>query len=300
VSRFDRRKAERFVEFIDTASGPRTHRRTAFDDELLPLVHAVRSLRDLPATAAAPNDEFRGALRSFLVATAERDGLGATASRRTRSAAATAQDTAAWQAIKPLSALGAKTQPVRQLGARGPGRTRIAVLAGVAAGAIILSGVSAASTGALPGDTLYPVKRSTEQAQLALAGSDDSRGKLYLEFSRSRLAEAEQVDPDRVRPVLADMNNETRLGVSLVLQSAVASRDVGGLAAVTTFVQQQRTALAGLHSRLPQASADQTVQPALELLDQITERINGLNHALTAGCPIPNVDALGPQPAANC
>jgi hypothetical protein len=254
----------------------------------------------MPATAAAPNDEFRGALRSFLVATAERDGLGATASRRTRSAAATAQDTAAWQAIKPLSALGAKTQPVRQLGHRGAGRARIAVLAGVAAGAIILSGVSAASTGALPGDALYPVKRSTEQAQLALAGSDDSRGKLYLEFAGSRLGEAEQVDPGSVGPVLADMDSETRQGVSLVLQSAVASRDVGALGTVTTFVQQQRSALADLHGRLPQATADQVIRPSLELLDQITNRVNALQHALTAGCPIPKVGPLGPEPAPDC
>ena len=59
-----------------------------------------------------------------------------------------------------------------------------------------VSGMSAASGDAIPGDALYGVKRSTEQAQLALAGSDVSRGQLHLEFARTRLAEAGALGSD--------------------------------------------------------------------------------------------------------
>ena len=49
------------------------------------------------------------------------------------------------------------------------------------------------------GATSYNVKRSTERAQLALAGSDVSRGKLYLEFAGSRLDEAGRTAVSRHR-----------------------------------------------------------------------------------------------------
>ena len=51
-------------------------------------------------------------------------------------------------------------------------RTRGAIIVGVACGAIAVSGMSAASENAVPGDALYGVKRSTERAQLELASSD--------------------------------------------------------------------------------------------------------------------------------
>ncbi len=292
LSRFDRKRTDRFVEFIDTASGPRTHRRTSVDDELAPLTQLARQLRELPLAADAPTEDFRGALRSFLVATAERDGIGATASPQTRTAAATKQDTAAWQAIKPATALGGRTQSVRQVSTRGPGRTRLAVLIGVAAGAIILSGVSAASTGALPGDPLYSVKRSTERAQLALAGSDTSRGKLYLEFARNRVAEAGRVDAEQARTALADMDNETRQGVALLLGAAVASNDAGGLATVTAFVQRQRTALTQLADKLPAGLEANS----LALLTRISTRIAQVSQAIARSCAFPTADELGPIP----
>ena len=46
-----------------------------------------------------------------------------------------------------------------------------------------VSGMSAASENAMPGDALYGVKRSTERAQLALASSEVNRGQLFLDFA---------------------------------------------------------------------------------------------------------------------
>ncbi len=59
-----------------------------------------------------------------------------------------------------------------------------------------VSGISAASENASPGDALYGVKRSTERAQLAMAGSDVTRGQLSLDFAQTRLTEAAAMPGD--------------------------------------------------------------------------------------------------------
>jgi hypothetical protein len=50
---------------------------------------------------------------------------------------------------------------------------------GVAAGAF--SGVAAASSDALPGDSLYGLKRGMEDLKLGMADDDAARGELYLD-----------------------------------------------------------------------------------------------------------------------
>lgn len=54
------------------------------------------------------------------------------------------------------------------------------------------TGVVAASSGALPGDALYPVKGLTEQVQLALA-SDEGDAELTLHFIQTRMEEMQQL-----------------------------------------------------------------------------------------------------------
>jgi Domain of unknown function (DUF5667) len=298
LSGFDRKKVERFAEFTATATGPRTHRRTSVDDELGPLTQLTRQIRDL-TPVAVPTEDFRTALRSFLVATAERDGVGATATAANRDSVAA--DTAAWQAIKPTSALAGKTQVVRQVSGRTTGRTRLAILTGVTAGAIVLSGVSAASTGALPGDPLYSVKRSTERAQLALAGSDASRGKLYLEFARSRLAEAGQVDPSQAGTVLAEMDSETKQGVALLLASAVTNHDSSAVATVTTFVNQQQQSLSQFQDTLTPELRGRTVGTSLIVLADIQTRASKIDEVIAGTCTLSGQsDEIGPKADPRC
>ncbi len=133
----------------------------------------------------------------------ERDGIGVTGRAK---------------AAEPANraALAGKTQVVRQVSA-GHGRTRAAVLIGVTAGALALSGVSAASTDSLPGDALYQVKRSSERAQLALAGSDLSRGQLHLEFATAACARRSRCQPFEAAGGLADMDGEASEGVRLIV-----------------------------------------------------------------------------------
>src|SRR4029453_12157422 len=117
-------------------------------------------------------------------------------------------------------------------------RARGAIVIGVAAGAMAISGISAASENAEPGDALYGVKRSTEKAQLAMAGSDVTRGQLSLDFARTRLAEAAAMPGDNaaISGVLTDMDADTRQGVKLLTGAAVAGEDTAPLTRVDGFV----------------------------------------------------------------
>jgi hypothetical protein len=285
---FDRRRSERFDQLLDEAYGRRrTHRRSNIDDELYDLVALAARTGEVPI-APEPDPEFRTGLRAMLMAKIERDGIGTQAVERAAHAATRA-------------ALAGKTQPIRQVPA-GAGRTRAAVLIGVTAGALALSGVSAASTKALPGDPLYPVKLSSERAQLALAASDLSRGKLRLEFARLRLSEARQVAADLLPRVLGDMDRETREGVELITGVAVDRHDPDGVEPVLLFVAKQRENLAQLREALGRADGADAAREAAEqsedLLRQVETRARQLRDALGSGCRVgPGADDLGPRPA---
>jgi uncharacterized protein DUF5667 len=274
-----RRRSDRFAELLDESTGRRRrHRRTEFDTELAPLV-AIAA--DVSATRVAPepDDEFKAGLRAMLIATAERDGIGATADEKAAQAASRA-------------AMSANTEVVKQVRTPSSGRARAAVIIGVMAGALLLSGVSAASSNALPGSPLYQVKRTNERAQLALAGSDTSRGMLYLDFASDRLREAAQLDSgSQLGQVLADMDDETKAGVSL-LAGAATGGDADAMAAIQAFVDVQRGPLAKLAVDTP--SAGVRIRQSLGLLDRVKARAD----AITAkNCGFPNSDDLGPVPA---
>ncbi len=170
---------------------------------------------------------------------------------------------------------------------------------GIAAGTLALSGMSMASGDALPGDPLYGVKRSTENARLALAGSDIDRGQAYLGFAKNRAAEAAGVrsNPNRLLPALSDMNDETTQGVRLLTTAAMARRDPAALGMVDEFVKAQRPAVAALLPGLSGASLEHA-QQSLTLLDQIGARVAGLRAGLSCANGTSKTDALGPVPPA--
>ncbi|MGA8113563.1 MAG: DUF5667 domain-containing protein, partial [Actinocatenispora sp.] len=182
-------------------------------------------------------------------------------------------------------------------GARRP-RARLAIIGGAAVSVLTVSGVAAASTSAVPGDALYDVKRSTERAQIALAGSDVNSGALYLEFARTRIAEADAVrrDPQSLVNVLRDMDRQTREGVSLLDSTAVSRRDAASLEQVGEFVNHQRPeVLELLHGT--DGDAQERVRRSLSLIDEVEQRRADLHRLLlcTAGKPVQS-DKLGPLP----
>ncbi|MGW4499360.1 DUF5667 domain-containing protein [Micromonospora sp. NPDC004336] len=277
---FSRRRAERFAQLLDEANGGRRHHvRSRADDQLAALVAVGQRLGAAPP-AVEVDPEFRTGLRAMLLATAEREGIGTPV-------AAAAEPAAAETGRRLLPAVTARRA-----------RARGAILVGVAAGAIALSGISAASENAVPGDALYGMKRSTERAQLALASSDMSRGQLFLDFARTRLAEAAALRGDRggYSAVLDDMDADTRQGVRLLTTAAVQRSDPAALDAVNSFLTGQRQAVGGLLDEGSRADRDRT-RRSLALLDAVRKRSDALRAAIACGLPAPaGSDTLGPTP----
>lgn len=288
---FVRRRAERFARLLDEAAAGHRHRArdhvdrvdAEADEELAELVAISRRLSTLkPSLDVEPDPEFRAGLRAMLIATAEREGIG--------------QRDGIGQTARPeptaVPVAGGRHARTRRTRARG------AIISGVIGSAIAVSGISAASENAVPGDALYSVKRSTERAQLALAGSELSRGQLFLEFARIRLNEAKAVlgDSEGFAAVLADMDADTREGVKLITGAAMQQRDEKALESVASFVATQRSGVTTLLKRAQAGDYDRARQ-SLDLLDAVERRVEGLRQTLScwSGAAAES-DALGPLP----
>ncbi len=271
---FSSRRAERFAQLLDEAAGARRHHvRSVADGDLTELVAMSQRVSTLPLVVEV-DPEFRTGLRASLMARIEREGIGAT------------------------STAEPEAPPRRRIADLLPsGRTRGAIIVTLVAGGMAASGVSAASGDAIPGDALYGVKRSTERAQLAFAGSDVSRGQLYYEFAKVRLAEAGALgsEPERLGPALDDMDSDTRQGTRLLTSAAVERGDKAGLQAIQQFAGAQRPIVQNLVNRLTGPAKGRAAE-SLALIDQITNRASALEN--TVNCPDVDVplDELGAVP----
>ncbi|MFC4606286.1 DUF5667 domain-containing protein [Streptomyces maoxianensis] len=151
---------------------------------------------------------------------------------------------------------------------------------GVAAGAF--SGVAAASSDALPGDSLYGLKRGMEDFKLGMADDDSDRGGLFLDQASTRLSEARRLmergragDMDHeslgeIRRALNGMRHDASEGHRLL--SAAYERDgsLGPMATLNSFSRSHRDAWNGLRDRLPVQLADvgDEVNSVFEAIDQ--------------------------------
>jgi hypothetical protein len=162
---------------------------------------------------------------------------------------------------------------------------------GVAAGAF--GGVAAASTNALPGDTLYGLKRGMEDLKLDMANGDASRGKVYLDMATTRMQEARrlmdrgrggELDPEsvaEVRKALSGMHQEASEGHRLLTQAYKEDGSLQPIELLNSFSQGNRQSWSDLRGKLPSqltdvsdqvnslfAAIDQEVAPLQSLLPQ--------------------------------
>jgi hypothetical protein len=290
TSVFDKRRAERFAQLLDEADGARRHHarsgarrhhaRSAVDDRLSDLMTLTHRVSTVPL-AVDVDPEFRTGLRASLMARIEREGIGATA-------------------VAPEADVPRRRRIGLGLTVLLPtARARGALLVALAGGTLAVSGVSAASADSKPGDALYGIKRSTEHAQLAFAGSDVSRGLLYLDFAKVRLGEAGALQRNAagLSTVLDDMDGEMRHGTRLLTSAAVERGDVAALQAIEQFVAQQRPAVLQLADQMS-GTPRSRVTSSLSVLDQISTRVAALKQAMTSKCKSGRValDELGALP----
>jgi len=294
TSVFHRRRAERLADLLDQSSGrgPRHRVPSRSDADLSTLValsQRTAALRLGPA--AEPDPEFRADLRAMLVAAAEREGIGSAAAQGDGTGSARVRSGA-------RSAVPAPATATRRRSLIGHGsRARGAIVAGALLGTLVLSGIAVASEDSMPGDPLYGVKRSTERAELAFAGSDIGRGQLHLEFARTRLAEAKEVSgAANFRRALDDMDGDTRQGVKLLTTAAVDRKDPAALDAVDTFVRAQQRDIGQVLDKVGGDSRGRLLG-SLDLLERVATRAQQLRETLTCGITASNgSDALGPRP----
>lgn len=288
---FGRRRAERFAQLLDQSDPPDgdlddnvgapvpgargldesaddTHAATpaATDDpELDDELSLVRALSAAGAQAPTPSPQFRMELRAMLVAEAERQQMA--------NAAAVNEPTRVLPRI--VKDLGTSQLRKRRRGRR----TRAAVIVGLAAGTLAVSGISVASGSAMPGDALYGVKRSSEDARVALAGSDRDRGTLYLQFARNRMGEASGISgTSGLFTLFSAMDQDTSMGTALITRAALHQGDARLLDPLAQFVADQHSDLVNL----ARGSADvrRLTIESLDLLTKVSDRINAVREAI--------------------
>ena len=161
------------------------------------------------------------------------------------------------------------------------GLTAGGLTVGVAAGAF--SGVAAASSDALPGDSLYPLKRGMEDINLGMTKGDVDRGKTYLDQASTRLSEARRLmertrsgqhldheELGEIRRTLNGMSHDASEGHRLL--HAVYQRDgsIGPIQTLDSFSRSHREAWSSLRDRLPVQLTDigDKVSSVFEAMDE--------------------------------
>ncbi|MFH8729153.1 DUF5667 domain-containing protein [Streptomyces termitum] len=159
---------------------------------------------------------------------------------------------------------------------------------GVAAGAF--GGVAAASSDALPGDSLYGLKRGMEDLKLGMADDDADRGGIYLDQASTRLSEARRLmertragDLDHealaeIRRALGGMKHDAEEGHRLLRQAYDRDGEIGPMARLDSFAQAHRDTWNGLRDRLPVQLADvgDEVTGVFDAIDQEVQPLQSM------------------------
>ncbi|PWS40852.1 hypothetical protein DKT74_30655 [Streptomyces sp. ZEA17I] len=157
-----------------------------------------------------------------------------------------------------------RASPLRRLRPRSrwaKGLTAGGLTVGVAAGAF--GGVAAASSDALPGDSLYGLKRGMEDISLGMTKGDTDRGEAYLDQASTRLNEARrlmergragELDHESlgaVRRALNGMSHDASEGHRLLHSAYQRDGSIGPIQALDTFSRSHRATWSSLSDRLP-------------------------------------------------
>ncbi|WP_404815294.1 DUF5667 domain-containing protein [Streptomyces thermolineatus] len=189
---------------------------------------------------------------------------------------------------------------------------------GVAASAF--GGMAVASADALPGDTLYGLKRGMEDLRLDLADDGTDRGRLHLDLASTRMQEARrlmdrarvgELDDESVQEVgrtLTNMHDEAAEGHRLLSDAYRRDGSLKPIESLSAFSTVQSGAWADLRDRLPDRLApvrdqvssvldaiERDVAPLQSLLptpsstgDGSSTRTGGAPQSPDAGTPSPS------------
>ncbi|MGW5257815.1 DUF5667 domain-containing protein [Streptomyces sp. NPDC004012] len=184
---------------------------------------------------------------------------------------------------------GHRARGAHRAGPLGKLRPRTRLTKGLAAGGLSVGvaaasfgGVAAASSDALPGDSLYGLKRGIEDVRLGMAEGDNERGQLYLDQASSRLNEARRLmERDRVghldhesigeiRRTLSGVQHDASEGHRLLHEAYERDGSLAPIQALSAFSQSHRTTWGSLRERLPVQLGDvsRQVSSVFDAIDQ--------------------------------
>lgn len=263
------RRANAFAQALDERPDPGLAAQQGTDPaesgEQSRMLMLAGGLGELPSPEMDP--EVKVVQRAQLVAAMEamlREGTVPGGSR-TEAAVPGQRSRKGTHRASPLSKLKPRTRLSKRLAAGG-------LTVGVAAGAF--GGVAAASGDALPGDSLYGLKRGMEDLRLGMAGDDAGRGELLLSQASTRLYEARrlmergrsgQLDHEHlgeVRRALSGVKYDAGEGHRLLSGAYAQDKSIGHIQALSSFTRSHRATWSKLREQLP-------VQ-LLDVSDQVT------------------------------
>ncbi|MDN5747946.1 MAG: DUF5667 domain-containing protein [Pseudonocardia sp.] len=193
--------------------------------------------------------------------------------------------------------------------ARGLRRRVLAVGAAAMVALIALAGVGGfVSRNALPGDTLYAMKRLAESTGTALTFDDQARAQRHLELATTRLDEVERLverssatgatPPDAAlfEAAMEDFDASTGEGSRMLLAAEDASGP-GDLGDLQAWAAEQAARLSVLRSSLPDSSVAEA-DDSIALLDRLLGRTESLEaRSSCSEVTSTTVDDLGRLPA---
>jgi hypothetical protein len=240
-----RRRADEFEALLTRGPGaPLTDREAARFAELMTLVSDLRALPEVE-----PRAEFVGSLRERLMAEAD--------------TVLVRQPPAPQRLAMPTT-----TRPRQR---------RTATLLGGAALVGATATMAVAAQTALPGESLYGVKRGIESAEVRLAGDDAARGRTLLAQAETRLTEleelaagtggAEQLVPD----TLDAFTEQSGEGVRSLLTSYGSGGSDDDVQVARAFTSSSMDRLDALQSQLPESASDELLAAGRTLTDLDTE-----------------------------
>ncbi|MCP3421745.1 DUF5667 domain-containing protein [Nocardioides pinisoli] len=236
-----RRRADEFEALLsrDPSAPPAGRDAEPYAD----LLEVVADLRAVPPVTARP--EFVASLRERLMAEA---------------------DTAL---VRQPAAPSRLAMPARSR----TRQRRIGAVLGAAALAGSAATMAVAAQTALPGESLYGVKRGIESAQVRLATDEADRGRTLLAQAGTRLTEVEELAADDagrdqlVPDTLDSFTRQSSDGVRSLLVSYEATGDASDAQVARDFTATSMDRLERLQGELPESARDELLAAGRTLAD---------------------------------
>ncbi|KAA1397174.1 DUF5667 domain-containing protein [Aeromicrobium ginsengisoli] len=168
-----------------------------------------------------------------------------------------------------------------------PVRRRVAGLTAAMVASAGVVGIVASSASAVPGEMLYPVKRSVESVELALHRDDASRGSFQLRQAAERLAEARKLSgkgasESLIAQTLEDFSSQAESGSTALFSAYTGNGEKKSIRTVNDFAVEATADLSALSSQLP-PGADDSFEAATATITELATQASSLCSACTTG-----------------